>query len=234
MPAFVDVMSIEYSWPGSLHSRISCDSVTCEHFGPTACVNATVKLTVLVLRPSSFNSQSLCTMSVVLRLLWKSTKNFDFENSNDINVSTLMGKIVCTNWRPSCMELHSAVLMNGIFWPFSESDESDMSVGTWCSDIGGIMFREDLLRILRWLTFESYFWLSFAVRKSGVDETTLSECGSEWSCAMCETFSEMCKENLYGIERNEPLKRYPLFSNDPFGWFHRPDFHTDLCSLHRH
>lgn len=156
--------------------------MTCEHFGPTACVRATVRLTVRDLSPSSFSSQSRCTMSVVLRLLWKSTRNFDLENSNDIRVSTLIGRMVWTNCRPSCIELHSAVLMNGMFCPFSESLESDISVGTRCSDIGGIIFREDLLRIFRWVvTLESYFWLSLAVRSSGADEATLSECGSEWS-----------------------------------------------------
>lgn len=150
-------------------------------FGPTACVKATVKFTVLVFKPSSFNSQSRWTMSVVLRLLWKSTKNLDFENKRDINVSTLIGRMVWTNCRPSCMELHSAVLINGIFFPFSESLESDMSVGTWCSDIGGIIFRGVLLSVLRWFTMVfSYFWFSFAVRTS-IFDTTLSDCGSEWS-----------------------------------------------------
>lgn len=182
MPALVDVMSMEYNCPGSLHSRITCDSVTCEHFGPTACVRATVKLTVRDLSPSSFSTQSRCTMSVVFRLLWKSTKNFDLENSNDINVSTLIGSMVCTSCRPSCIELHSAVLMNGMFWPFSESLESDISVGTRCSEIGGMMLREDLLRILRCVTLGSYFCgLSLMARSSGADDATLSECGSEWS-----------------------------------------------------
>lgn len=106
--------------------------LTCEHLGPTACVSATVNVTFRHFTPSSPTTQSSCTMFVVLRMLWKSTRNFDLENNNENSVSTLIGKIVCTNCRPSCIELHSAVLTNGMLDVDSESLESDMSVGS-CS-----------------------------------------------------------------------------------------------------
>lgn len=104
---------------------------TWEHLGPTAWVSATVRLTWRLFTPSSFVDQSWWIIFDVFRALWKSTRNLDLENSSENNVSTLIGSIVWTSWRPSCIELHSAVLTNGMLLPFSESLESDMSVGNW-------------------------------------------------------------------------------------------------------
>lgn len=47
----------------------------------------------------------------------------------------LIGRIVCTSWRPSCIELHSASLTKSIFLSLSESVESDISVGQCCEDL---------------------------------------------------------------------------------------------------
>lgn len=124
MPALTLVISMEYSSPGLLQSRISCVSVTCKletakaHktglvnaylrmlfsisytlavFGPTEANNCTVKLTARVFLPSSSVSHSPKDIFSVLRIAWKSIRNLDFEKSKLNSVSTLMGSIVCTN-----------------------------------------------------------------------------------------------------------------------------------------
>lgn len=101
---------------------------TLHDFGPTTCVIATVKLIVRHFVPSSLSTQSLYTMFVVLRLLWNSAKNFDFVNNSVKALSTFIGRIVFTNSRPSCIDVHSAVDTNGTLFSSSESVVLEASV----------------------------------------------------------------------------------------------------------
>lgn len=82
---------------------------TFEVFGPTEAANCTVTFTRRTFCPSSFLCHSPMVKSVDLRASWKSVRNFDLENKKLNSVSTRMGRIVCTIWRPSCVDVHSVL-----------------------------------------------------------------------------------------------------------------------------
>uniref|UniRef100_A0A182JBK5 Uncharacterized protein n=1 Tax=Anopheles atroparvus TaxID=41427 RepID=A0A182JBK5_ANOAO len=128
MPPCTAVTSIEYSWPGREHLRITCVSVTCAFFGPIVCVMAIVSVTTRSFRPSLFTFHSPGSMSVVLRASWNSIRNRERENSSSNMTSTLIGRIVWTSWRPECNESHSVVAGGSVFsGSWSVSDESGAS-----------------------------------------------------------------------------------------------------------
>lgn len=116
--ALVDYIPSSLAFPSPGTNQISFQihiftgvPLTFDVFGPT-CVKATVTFTVLTLSPSSPMVQFPWAIFVDFRPAWKSTRNFDLENSKLNKVSTLIGKIVCTSCRPSCIDVHSAVLIN--------------------------------------------------------------------------------------------------------------------------
>uniref|UniRef100_A0A182V2C8 Uncharacterized protein n=1 Tax=Anopheles merus TaxID=30066 RepID=A0A182V2C8_ANOME len=126
MPPCTAVTSIAYSCPGREHLRITCVSVTWAFFGPIVCVIAMVSVTTRSFSPSLLSFHSPGTMSVVLRTSWNSVRNLEREKSSSNITSTLIGRMVCTSWRPLCSESHSAVFGGSVFSGSSSvvSDES--------------------------------------------------------------------------------------------------------------